>query len=94
MKYSIFTPEQHQQLGSYDQSFNNQWDNDYVLLNTDKWRPKINHETYKCKTENNCKICPNTTSGYPVNLKDFNIVKKIIPPDNINVEYIKEILNK
>ena len=68
------------------------WKNDYVLLNTDKWRPTINHNMYKCKQEVKCQVCPSMTSGYPVKLKEFDMARKILPPDNINVDYINEKL--
>jgi outer membrane biosynthesis protein TonB len=92
MKYSIYTPKQHEQLGTYDQSFTNKWDHDYVLLNTDKWRPPIGHHLYKCKTEQKCQVCPTLTKGYPLNLKEFNNARKIMPPDIINLDYINEKL--
>jgi hypothetical protein len=92
MKYSIYTPKQHEQLGTYDQSFTNKWDHDYVLLNTDKWRPPIGHHMYKCKTEQKCQVCPTLTKGYPLNLKEFNNARKIMPPDIINIDYINEKL--
>ena len=92
MKYSMYTPKQHEQLGTYDSTFTNKWDNDYVLLNTDKWRPLIGHSLYKCKTEKPSIVCPNLTKGYPVKLKDFNIARKVLQPDNINEDYIREKL--
>jgi len=93
LKYSIYTELQHQSLGEEDLNENNGWDNDYIILNTDKWRPPIDHSFYRCKTESKCLVCPNMTAGYPVNLKDYNLSKKILPPDIINVDYIKDVLN-
>ena len=92
MKYSIYTPKQHEKLGAYDSTFNNKWDNDYVLLNTDKWRPPIGHHMYKCKVEKECPVCPNLTKGYPVKVKEFDLARKILPPDAINEDYIREKL--
>ena len=92
MKYSIYRPKDHEMLGTYDPTFTNKWDNDYVLLNTDKWRPTIGHNMYKCKQEVKCPVCPTMTSGYPVKLKEFDMARKILPPDNINVDYINEKL--
>jgi len=94
LKYSMYTKLQHQSLGENDIDENNQWDNDYIILNTDKWRPPIDHSFYRCKTESKCLVCPNMTTGYPVNLKDYNLSKKMLPPDIINVDYIKDVLNK
>jgi hypothetical protein len=92
MRYSMYTPKQHEKLGTNDSTFTNKWDNDYALLNTDKWRPEFNHSMYKCKAETTCPVCPNLTKGYPVKLKDFDLARKILPPDVINIDYIKEKL--
>jgi hypothetical protein len=92
MKYSMYRHKDHEMLGTNDPTFTNKWNNDYVLLNTDKWRPTINHNMYKCKQEVKCQVCPSMTSGYPVKLKEFDMARKILPPDNINVDYINEKL--
>jgi len=92
MRYNQLTDEQMQPLGSNDITMNNSWENDYVLLNTEKWKVPIT-SPYKCKQEKECPVCPSLTSGYPINLKDFNNARKIMPPDNINVDYIKDRLN-
>ena len=92
MKYSMYNQKQHEQLGTYDPSFTNKWDNDYTLLNTNKWMPPFNHRMYRCKTEKQCPVCPSLTKGYPVKLKDFDAVRKVLPPDVINVDYINEKL--
>lgn len=93
LKYSNLTSEQMEKLGEYDNTFSNNWQNDYVLLNTDKWRVPIGNQ-YKCKSEKTCPVCPSLTSGYPVNVRDFNNSRKILPPDNISVDYINDKLNK
>ena len=92
MSYSIYTPEQNRKLGANDETLNNGWKNDYVLLNTDRWAPPINSSMYKCKTEKTCPVCPMMTTGYPVKLKEFDLARKILPPDNINIDYINEKL--
>ena len=69
------------------------WKNDYVLLNTDKWRPAINPIPH-CKVEKECPVCPNVTAGYAKSystLKDFNKSRKVMPPDNINIDYINKL---
>jgi hypothetical protein len=93
MRFTMFSPTQHEKLGTYDASFTNEWKNDYALLNTDKWRPPLNHSMYKCKTEKKCPVCPSMTTGYPVKVKDFDIARKILAPDLINTDYINEKLN-
>ena len=92
MKYSMYNAKDHEMLGTNDPTFTNKWDNDYVLLNTDKWRPSINHNMYKCKQEIKCPVCPTMTSGYPVKLKEFDMARKVLPPDNINIDYINDKL--
>jgi hypothetical protein len=92
MKYSMYTKKQHEKLGTYDPTFTNKWNNDYTLLDTTKWMPPIDHRMYKCKTEKQCPVCPSLTKGYPVKLKDFDAVRKVLPPDVINVDYINEKL--
>ena len=88
--YSQLSNNQSQQLGIYNNSFTNKWTNDYVLLDTDKWRPPC--ITYKCNYKKD--VSPSLTKGYPVNVKDFDISRRIMQADNINVDYIKERLNQ
>jgi hypothetical protein len=92
MKYTQYTPKEQEKLGTYDATFTNKWNNDYALLNTDKWRPPIGHQMYKCKQEVKCPVCPSLTAGYPVALKEFDNARKILQPDNINVDFINEKL--
>ena len=92
MAYTMYNPNQNQKLGANVDSLNNGWANDYVLLNTTKWAPEFNHQMYKCKTEKTCPVCPTLTTGYPVRLKEFDNARKILQPDNINIDYINEKL--
>jgi len=71
------------------------WDKDYTLLNTDKWAPyfipQINYNKPK-----ECPVCPNMSAGYArqyTTLKDFHPSRKVLPPDNINRNYLDK-LNK
>jgi hypothetical protein len=100
MKYSMYTPAEHEYLGTYDQTFTNAWDNDYVLLNTDKWKPRITHETHrerakKIASGQICGVSPMvekgfTTKGTP--LKQWDIARKVLPPDEYNLDFIREKL--
>jgi hypothetical protein len=92
MRYNMYSAEEMEKLGTYDASFSNKWDQDYVLLNTDKWAPKFNHGMYKCKVEKKCPVCPNLEKGKYIPLKEFDQARKILPPDQMNVEYIKDKL--
>jgi hypothetical protein len=49
----------------------NEWDNEYTILNTNKWhvpmpRPPV------CINTMPCKVCPSESSNYPVNLKQWD----------------------
>jgi len=69
------------------------WKNDYVLLNTDKWRPAINPIPH-CKVEKECPVCPNVGYGFAkqyTTLKEFNKSRKVMPPDTINIDYINKL---
>lgn len=90
MKYTQLDPRMHTPLGEHTKDFGNKFEYGYSYLNTDKWtvpmyRPPV------CKTDNDCKVCPSATSGYPVDLKEWNKSTKIMPPDNISLEYINKL---
>ena len=90
MKYTQLDPRMHKPLGEHTKDFGNKFEYGYSYLNTDKWtvpmyRPPV------CKTDNDCKVCPSATSGYPVDLKEWNKSTKIMPPDNISLEYINKL---
>lgn len=93
MKYNQLSPESLQPLGSYDNTFTNKWDHGFTYLSTDKWAPSKMQTPPVCKTEKQCPICPITTSGYPIGLMEFDNSRKVLGPDNININYIKEKLN-
>lgn len=49
----------------------NDWDNQYTILNTNKWavpmpRPPV------CINTSPCKVCPSDSSNYPVSLKEWD----------------------
>jgi hypothetical protein len=78
-----FTSQLYKPLGENGNGFTNAWDHDYILLNTDKWGPALNPPPV-CKTEKQCPVCPNLTSGYPLMLRDFDSTRKITPPVEFN----------
>jgi hypothetical protein len=93
LKYnSQLTPGQMQPLGSYDNTFNNKWNNEYTLLNTDKWRP-ADRKVPVCKQEKQCPVCPTLTSGYPLLLKEYDTSRYVMGPDGISVDYINQLNN-
>lgn len=92
MKYNQLTPEQMQPMGTYDNTFTNKWDHGFTYLNTSKWAPP-QRKTPVCKTDARCPVCPVATLGYPVGVLEYDDSRKVMPPDNINVNYVKEQLN-
>ena len=67
MKYSELPSDYYNPLGD---KVANQWDNEFTILNTDKWqvpqpRPPV------CISNGPCKVCPSTTPGY-TNLKEWD----------------------
>ena len=79
-----------QSLGSYDNTFSNKWDKGYTYLDTSKWTvPKV--QIPNPPNINN--IMSSLTPGYPINLLEFDNSRKVLGPDNINLQYIKEKLN-
>jgi hypothetical protein len=94
MKYTEFDQQMHKPLGEYDNTVTNKFEYGYAYLNTDKWTVPMKRPPVCIPPENPCPICPVMTSGYPINLKEFNSALRITPVDNINIKYIKEVLNK
>jgi hypothetical protein len=79
-----------QSLGSYDNSFSNKWDKGYTYLDTSKWTvPKV--QIAEPPNINN--IISSLTPGYPINLLEFDNSRKVLGPDKINLQYIKDKLN-
>jgi hypothetical protein len=73
-----------QPLGMNGKGFTNEWDQDYILLSTDKWAPTMKPAPV-CKAEKECPVCPSLTSGYPISVREFDISRKIMPPIEANV---------
>jgi len=65
-----------QPLGANGNGLTNEWDQDYVLLNTEKWGPALNPPPV-CVTDKKCPVCPSLTSGYPLSVKDFDASRKV-----------------
>jgi hypothetical protein len=88
-KYNTFNPKRMRPLGEGLQ----EWKNDYVLLNTDKWAPSL-VDPPVCKKEKSCPVCPNMSYGYAkqyTTLADFNSSKKVKGPDDINLKYLEKL---
>lgn len=49
----------------------NEWDNEYTILNTNKWQVPMPRPPV-CINTTPCKVCPSDASNYPVNLKQWD----------------------
>jgi hypothetical protein len=49
----------------------NEWDNEYTILNTNKWQVPMPRPPV-CINTSPCKVCPSDSSTYPVNLKEWD----------------------
>lgn len=65
----------------------------FNVINSDRWAPPSRLPS-TCKTDHSIGVSPVATVGYPANLQEFDESRRIMPKDNINIDYIKERLNK
>jgi len=88
MKYNQLKPSQMQpQMTRED----DEWDTTgYSILNTDKWKP-VQGEVKDVYQEGQCPVYPNKTSGYPVNVMNFDESRHVMGADNISIDYIKKL---
>ena len=90
MIYNQLDTSMLQSLGSHDNSFSNKWDKGYTYLNTTKWSvPKVSIP----QPPNINNILSSLTPGYPINVLEFDNSRKVLGPDSINLQYIKDKLN-
>lgn len=54
----------------------NEWDNDYTLLNTNKWQVPMARPPL-CINTTPCKVCPSDSSSQHVNLKEWDDSRKV-----------------
>lgn len=64
----------------------------YSFLPPEKWYPTSPFPPV-CVSEKRCPVCPTYTTGTPVDVKEWTSATKIMPPDGINTQYIKDKLN-
>ena len=81
---ATFTNQLLKPLGENGNGLTNEWDHDYILLNTDKWAPALNPPPV-CKAEKTCPVCPSLTTGYPLMLRDFDSTRRITAPINADI---------
>jgi hypothetical protein len=64
----------------------------YSFLPPEKWYPVPPHPPV-CVTEKQCPVCPITTTGTPVDMKEWNDSRRITPGDVINIDYARDKMN-
>lgn len=62
----------------------------YSFLPPEKWYPTPPFPPV-CVSEKRCPVCPVYTTGTPVDVKEWKEASKILPPDGINIDYIKKL---
>ena len=62
----------------------------FSFLPPEKWYPTPPFPPV-CVSEKRCPICPVFTTGTPVDVKEWNSSSKIMPPDGINIDFIKKL---
>jgi hypothetical protein len=83
-KIKVTTVPSLQPLGANGNGLTNEWDQDYVLLNTEKWGPALNPPPV-CVTDKKCPVCPSLTSGYPLSVREFDASRKVTSGVSANV---------
>ena len=73
MKFSVKDDEYYKSLGS---GISKKWSNKYSILDTKNWAVPA-YKPPVCVTNMRCKVCPDTTSGYPVNLMEWEESTKV-----------------
>jgi len=75
-------------------SIDDDWNTDgFTILDPKYWRPR-KEDPIDIYQENVCPVCPSLTSGYPVNLLEFDQARRIISSDNISEDYVRELNRK
>ena len=93
MGYSQLRLDNYIPLGSSGNGVYDSWDlANYSMINTDRWKPS---EKNSIKCRNDVIYNPQPVESHaPVNLMNWNYSTGVMGPDNINVKYIEEKLNK
>lgn len=64
----------------------------YSFIPPERWYPE-NPRAPICVTSKRENVCPMFTQGAPADVKEFFAASRITPPDQINVDYVKDKLN-
>lgn len=64
----------------------------YSFLPPEKWYPQPPNPPV-CVTDKRLHVMPVYTTGTPIDVKEWNEARRVMPPDNIKTKYVKEKLN-
>lgn len=62
----------------------------YSFLPPSQWYPQPPFPPV-CVSEKQCPVCPVFTTGTPVDVKEWDDSRKIMPPDRFNINYAKKL---
>ncbi len=91
--YSEYPQDLHDPLGKYDDTFSNKFDHGFSYLDTDRWKVPVRRPPV-CIADKPSTVHPVLTSGYPLDVKEWDTSRRVMPNDEINVEYVSQQLNK
>ena len=91
MRYSKYSTKDYEYLGTFNNEFTNSFTHGSTYLKTNKWRPQ-EYDNTKCKIEEKCELCEEDLDNL-ASVDDFSRSRKILPGDNINIDYINDKLN-
>jgi len=64
----------------------------YSFMPPEKWYPQPPRPPV-CVSEKRCPVCPVSTTGAPVDMKEFNSSRRVTPPSLMDVDYVEEKFN-
>ena len=97
MKYHQGNIKKLQPIGQAGDGLTFKWDKYNQKLCTSKWKPifdkvKIYKKTSQAKGQ--LEPEPANAVNYVVGVENFDNVRRVLPPDNINLNYINLVLTK
>lgn len=90
MKYSMYRNND-RPLGEDIDRANHDYEYGYSFLPPFLWTPYLTKPPV-CVSATRCPVCPSSYSS-TADLKEFDNSRRVMPPDNINVDYVREKLN-
>lgn len=89
-----YTDYHHLPLSEYEKN-NGNFTSGYSFLPPSQWYPPANPPfPPMCVGTSKCGALPTYTIGTPIDVLEWDSSRKILPPENLNVKYINDVLNK